>query len=103
MSSLFHKDRRLLEQCISGDGGAGEAFVRKFSDHVYRAIQYVLTLKHIRFSHHDLEDLHNTVFLKLFEGNCKKLQQYRGKNGCSLANWIKIVTTRIVLNHIRKK
>jgi RNA polymerase sigma factor (sigma-70 family) len=103
MSSLFHKDRRLLEQCISGDRGAGEAFVRKFSDLVYRSIQYTLTVKHIRFSHNDLEDLHNTVFLKLFEDNCKKLRQYRGKNGCSLANWIRIVTTRIVLNHIRKK
>ena len=103
MKTNFHNDRHLLEGCLSGNRGAGESFVRKFSDPVYRAIQYTLTVKQVRFGRHDLEDLHNTVFLMLFEDNCKKLRQYRGENGCSLATWIKIVTNRIVLNHLRKK
>ena len=103
MNTVSHNDRHLLEGCISGDRGAGESFVRKFSDPVYRTVQYTLTVKHVRFSRNDLEDLHNTVFLKLLENNCKKLRQYRGEKGCSLASWIKIVTTRIVLNELRKK
>ena len=103
MNTVSHNDRHLLEGCISGARGAGESFVRKFSDPVYRTVQYTLTVKHVRFSRNDLEDLHNTVFLKLLENNCKKLRQYRGEKGCSLASWIKIVTTRIVLNELRKK
>ena len=103
MKTNFHSDRHLLEGCLSGNRGAGESFVREFSDLVYRTIQYTLSVKHVQFSRNDLEDLHNTVFLMLFEGNCKKLRQFRGDNGCSLATWIKIVTSRIVLNHLRKK
>jgi RNA polymerase sigma factor (sigma-70 family) len=43
------------------------------------------------------------VFLQLFEQRCKKLRQYEGKNGCSLASWIRLVAVRIVLNHLRKR
>jgi RNA polymerase sigma factor (sigma-70 family) len=57
----------------------------------------------VRFMEQDLEDLHNTVFLNLFERKCRKLRQYRGKNGCSLATWIRVVALRILLNHLRKK
>jgi RNA polymerase sigma factor (sigma-70 family) len=103
MNPVNKKDRRLLEGCISGDRGAGESFVRNFSDLVYHTIQHTLTAKHISFSRNDLEDLHNTVFLMLFENNCKKLRQYRGENGCSPASWIKIVTVRIIFNQLRKK
>ena len=39
----------------------------------------------------------------LFENQAKKLGQFKGKNGCGLGTWIRIITVRIVLNHIRKK
>ena len=103
MKTNLHSDRHLLEGCLSGNREAGESFVREFSDLVYRTIQYTLSVKRVRYSRNDLEDLHNTVFLRLFEDNCKRLRQFRGDNGCSLATWIKIVTSRIVLNHLRKK
>jgi len=59
--------------------------------------------KNVSFDIQDLEDLHNTVFLKLFEQGCKKLRQYQGKNGCSLASWIRMIAVRTVLDHLRKK
>jgi len=96
-------DRQLIARCISGDREASEIFVRRFSDLVYRCAQYALNINHIAFTRDDIEDFHNTVFLKLFERQCKKLRQYKGKNGCSLATWIRIVTVRVVLNHLRKK
>ena len=97
------EDRQLLTECISGDQDAAEIFVRRFSDPVYRSIQHTLITKQITFSRQDLEDLHNTVFLQLFDSRRKKLRQYQGKNGCSLSTWLRIVTVRIVLNHYRKK
>ena len=59
--------------------------------------------KHVSFNRHDAEDLHSTVFLKLFENGCRKLRQYKGKNGCSLASWIRMVAVCTVLDHLRKK
>lgn len=103
MSFSVEHDRRLLSACFSGNMEASETLVRRFSDPVYRSVQYTLTVKQVHFNKHDVEDLHNTVFLRLFEHGCKRLRQYRGKNGCSLASWIRMVTVRTVLDHLREK
>ena len=39
--------------------------------------------------------------MKLFERRCKKLRQYKGKNGCSVFSWIRLITVRIVIDHLR--
>jgi RNA polymerase sigma factor (sigma-70 family) len=103
MRTDLRKDQHLLSRCIAGDKRAREKFVRKFSNLIFQSIQHTFTAKYIPFNYEDLEDLHNTVFLALFEKECKKLSQYKGINGCSLATWIRIVAVRIVLNHIRKR
>jgi RNA polymerase sigma factor (sigma-70 family) len=103
MKSTLEEDRDLLAGCFSGDGEATETLVRRFSNLVYKAIQHTLIVKHVYFNKEDLEDFHNTVFLRLFERGCKKLKQYQGKNGCSLATWIKLITVRVVLDHLRKR
>ncbi len=95
-------DQENLKRCISGNRKALEEFVRRFSDPVYKWIQYTLKVKNIAFSRQDLEDLHNTVFLKLLDKRCKKLRQYEGKNGCSVFSWIRLITIRTVIDHIRK-
>jgi RNA polymerase sigma factor (sigma-70 family) len=98
-----NEDQRLLARCISGDRGASEIFVQRFSGLIYRCVQGILTIKQVPFNQQDLEDFHNTVFVNLFEERSKKLRQYQGRNGCSLASWIRLVAVRIVLNHLRKK
>ena len=103
MSPPVEDDRVLLARCFAGDRAATESLVRRFSDLVYKTVQHGLRARQVRFTEQDLEDLHNTVFLNLFERKCRKLRQYRGKNGCSLATWIRVVTLRILLNHLRKK
>jgi RNA polymerase sigma factor (sigma-70 family) len=103
MTPALRNDKRLLSRCIAGEKKARDKFVRTFSDFIYRSIQYTFTNRHLDFNPSDVEDLHNTVFLNLFDNDCHKLKQYKGLNGCSLTTWIKIVTVRMVLNHIRKK
>ena len=103
MRSSLEEERGLLTKCFSGDMEAGEALVRRFSNLVYQAVQHTFLVKHVRYTKEDLQDLHNTVFLRLFEEECKKLRQYEGKNGCSLATWIRLIAVRTVLDHLRKK
>jgi RNA polymerase sigma factor (sigma-70 family) len=98
-----YKKRRWIKKCIAGDKMACERFVRYFSDPVYQTVRHTLSIKHVYFNQEDLKDLHNTVFLRLFENQCRKLSQFKGKNGCGLGTWIRIITVRIVLNSIRKK
>ncbi len=103
MNDSFEENRELLSKCFSGDRKSSENFVRRFSSLVYKSVQYTLMTKQVPFSQQDLEDFHHTVFLKLFERGFAKLKQYKGKNGCSLASWIRIITVRTVLDHLRNK
>jgi len=95
-------DRQILKRCITGEKKAREEFVIRFSNPIYQCIQFTLKAKHIPFSRQDLEDLHNTVFLNLFNKRCNKLRQYKGKNGCSVFSWIRLITVRTVIDHLRK-
>ncbi len=103
MNPTHTEDRQLLSECFSGDRQAGEMLVQRFSGLIYRTIQQTLNARQIPRTPEDLADLHNTVFVKLFENRYRKLRQYEGKNGCSLATWIRTVTVRIILNEIRKR
>jgi len=103
MNHSSQDDRKILSESLSGSSKASETLVRKFSNLVYQSVQYTLMTKHISFNKQDVEDLHNTIFLSLFENKCKKLRQYQGKNGCSPASWIRMIAVRTVLDHLRKK
>ena len=96
-------DHALLAGCISGNRITQETFVKQFSNLVYTSVQYILRVRNISYCRSDLEDLHNTIFVKLFERGCKKLRQYKGKNGCSLSSWIRLIAIRTVLDHLRKE
>jgi RNA polymerase sigma factor (sigma-70 family) len=102
MKPSVSEAHQFLEKCFLGDQHALEDFVRRFSPLIYRTVHYTFTSKQVQFTQQDLEDLHHTVFLHLFDKQCKKLKQYKGLNGCSLSSWIRIVAVRIVLNSIKK-
>lgn len=77
--------------------------MRHFSRLVFGTIQSVFKSKGALVDRYDIEDLHNTVFISFFEKRCKKLQLYEGRNGCSLATWVRMVTVRVVLDHLRRR
>lgn len=95
-------DKALLAGCVKGDSRCREVFVRQYSGLVFATIQRALKIKNVHLSQQSVEDLHQTAFLFLFEHDCRKLKQYKGKNGCSLASWIRMLTGRMVLDHLRR-
>jgi RNA polymerase sigma factor (sigma-70 family) len=96
-------DKKLVARCLAGEDEFLELFVRTFSNLVYLTVQYTLKSKHAAYSQSDVEDLHNTVFVKLFEKKCRKLAQFKGKNGCSLRSWVRIIAARTVIDFLRNK
>ena len=95
-------DDDLLYGCLNGDRCCRETFVRQFSNLVFSTIQHVVKIKNTHLSRQSVEDLHQTVFLQLFDNESRKLKQYKGNNGCSLASWIRMLTGRIVIDHLRR-
>lgn len=96
-------DRDIIDGCIKGDRALRDLFVRRFSNLVYAAIQGVFKVRQRPFVREDMDDLHNTVFMVLFERNCRKLSQFEGRNGCSLASWVRMIAVRHVLDEFRKQ
>lgn len=96
-------DKQLVAGCLDADAAVQEIFVRQFSNLVYAAILGVVKSKTVVLSQHDIEDLHSAVFLQLFEKRCRKLGQFEGKNGCSLASWVRMISVRTVLDHLRRR
>ena len=96
-------DKQLVAGCLDADTAVQETFVRQYSNLVYAAILGVVKAKTVVLSQHDIEDLHSTVFLQLFEKRCRKLGQFQGKNSCSLASWVRMISVRTVLDHLRRR
>jgi RNA polymerase sigma-70 factor, ECF subfamily len=95
------KDKELLAGCFKGEIRAREAFVIRFSNLVYTTIQQAFKAQQVPYIRQDLEDLHNTIFVRLLERHCRRLRQYKGKNGCSLPSWIRMISVRTVIDYLR--
>jgi RNA polymerase sigma factor (sigma-70 family) len=95
-------EKDLLIGCCKGDQRAQEAFVHRFSNLVYNTVLNTLKAKNAVWQPQDVEDLHNSVLLRLLEDRCKRLRRFQGRNGCSLASWIRIIAVRTVIDHLRR-
>jgi RNA polymerase sigma factor (sigma-70 family) len=100
--NTFKTDKDLILSCVYGNREAREALVERYSEFVYRTVQYTFKKRNFPCNRSDFEDLHATVFVKLLEKGCRRLSQYKGQNGCSLLSWIKLITVRTVKDHINK-
>ncbi|KPA14320.1 RNA polymerase sigma-70 domain protein [Candidatus Magnetomorum sp. HK-1] len=102
MRYSIDEDRALISECISGNVNALENLIRRYSPLVYRYVQQTFVSSNVPFDEEDLKEHHNSVFVLLLEKKCRKLRQFRGTNGCSLASWIRLITCRAVLNQMRE-
>jgi len=102
MKSELDDLKNLLNRCIEGNKSALDQFFSKYSNLVYRYVQQTYMANSIPFDEDDLKEQHNNVFVQLYCNNCWKLKQFQGKNGCSLASWIRLITCRTVLNNLRE-
>jgi RNA polymerase sigma factor (sigma-70 family) len=96
-------EKEIYIGCCKGDRSAQEAFVRRFSNLVYSTVLQTCKARGAEGPDLNPDDLHNTVFLRLLERRCRRLRQFKGKNGCSLASWVRVITVRTVIDHLRQR
>ena len=97
-------DVALLLDCIAGDPTAWETFYERFTNLFYHTIS--VTLRHFGVVNR-IDDLSKEIFQETFlhfrENDCGRLKQFQGKNGCSLASWLRVVISRLVIDLLRKQ
>jgi RNA polymerase sigma factor (sigma-70 family) len=97
------QEKTLIVGCVKGEKLAWDSFVQQYSNLVYHAIRKTLTLHHTDQRDDVVEDLYQEVFISLLTDDCRKLTQFRGDGGCTLASWLRVVASRLTIDFLRKK
>jgi len=95
-------DLEFLQSCLQGNKQAWAEFILRYSRLIYNYIYSVLSVKGRTLSADQVEDIFQELFHALLKDNYKKLATYRGKNGCSLASWLRQVTINFTIDYLRK-
>jgi RNA polymerase sigma factor (sigma-70 family) len=95
-------DLEFVQRCIKGDKLAWDEFVEKYSRLIYNYIHSVLKIKGFLLTEENIADLFQEVLFSLVKDNFKRLSSFKGKNGCSLASWLRQVVINSTIDYIRK-
>lgn len=75
----------------------------EYSRLAYSTIRSTLTLNHALPQGDLIEDLHQDFFLGLCKNDFRKLRQFKGDWGCSLASWLRMIASRVTVDFLRLK
>jgi RNA polymerase sigma factor (sigma-70 family) len=95
-------EKSLIAGCLARDKKAWDTFVSQYSPLVYHTINSTLALYRAEPSREEIEDLYQEFFVRLLRDEFKKLRQFKGERGCSLASWLRIVAARLTIDYLRK-
>ena len=100
--SLAGVDAELLSRCLAGNPAAREEFVEKTRGLIRWALVVTFQRYERPLGEEDLDDFRQDLLLALFSDDGRKLRQYEGRNGASLATWLRVVVTRFAIDRIRR-
>jgi len=95
-------DLEFVRRCSEGDKQSWDQFVEKYSRLIYSYIHSVLKLKGVSPSKENTDDIFQDIFVLLTKDNFRKLKTFQGKNGCSLASWLRQVTVNFTIDYVRR-
>jgi RNA polymerase sigma factor (sigma-70 family) len=95
------EEREILHECIYEQ--QCERLARQYWNLIYRTVEKTFIFKNAPLVREELEEVHQDVFVQLFDDNCRRLRQYKEDGGCNLAGWIILIANRTALNHLRGK
>ena len=95
-------DLKFVQGCLKGNKQSWSKFILRYSRLIYNYIYSVLSVNGHSLSTDQVEDIYQEIFHVLIKDNYRKLATYQGKNGCSLASWLRQVTINFTIDYLRK-
>ena len=92
----------LLKGCVTGDKGKWNIFIKRYSRLIYHTIHKTLRVNNKPANPDDANDLFQEVFASFCADNFKKLRMFDPAKGCSLPSWLRMITVRMTIDHLRK-
>ena len=100
---MTNQGESLLGACLDGEKSAWDGFVQQYSGLVYYTIKKTLSHYHVEPYDSIVEDLFQEFFLTLIGDDFRKLRQFRGERGSSLASWLRVVISRQTIDFLRRR
>lgn len=97
------EDSELIKGCVSGDKRYWDAFVEQYSRLIYDSIIRTFKKFGVSVINDVIDDLFNDVFLALLKDQCKVLREFEGRNGCTLASYLRTISVRRTIDCWRKQ
>lgn len=92
------QDKIIIDGCIKGRAEAWERFIQRFSGLLMWSIKARLEKARYSFTDEDAQDIHQEVFLSLYNSN--KLSGL--KDTSKIAAWLSIIAGNIAINYIKR-
>jgi RNA polymerase sigma factor (sigma-70 family) len=94
-------DFELIKRCISGDKESWDCFVEQFTRLIYDSVIRTLRQCGQEGAWELVNDLYQDIFLSLLEDRYKALREFKGRNGCRLAHYLRTIAVRKTIDHLR--
>ena len=95
-------DLAFVQRCVQGGKQDWDRFIEKYSRLIYNYIRSILSSHGSLFSQGHIDDCFQEFICFLIQDDFKKLRSYQGKNGCSLASWLRQVVIHFTVDYLRK-
>jgi len=99
---MTDKRKPFLPPAFRGEKSSWDAFVDKYSALVYHSIRKTFTTHHAEPDPEAVNDLFQDFFVVIVRDDFKKLRQFRGDRGWTLASWVRLVAVRMTIDFLRK-
>jgi RNA polymerase sigma factor (sigma-70 family) len=103
MGTTDPTEGELLKGCISGDKKKWDIFVKRYNRLIYHTIYKTLRVNDKPTDPDDVNDLFQEVFASFCANDFKKLRMFDPARGCSLPSWLRMITVRMTIDHLRKE
>ena len=91
----------LRTACLTGAPGAAEELFRAYAPTVQDTLVRFLA-RRCRGRTDLAEDLTHEVFVAVLRDGARKLATFQGRDGCSLASWLRVVAVRLAIDALRR-
>jgi len=95
------EEQKILHECITHK--RCEKLSRQYWNLIYKTVEKTFIFKNAPLVREEIEEVHQDVFVQLFDDDCRRLRQYREGGGRNLAGWVILIANRTALNHLRGK
>ena len=100
---MDHEELKFIRACVKGDKARWDEFIQRYAKLIYNYIYNTLRIKGCALGPDTIQDIFQGIFSRLIEDNYRRLRNFKGRNGCKFASWLRTLTINYTLDYLRRQ